>query len=150
MKGLRSEDGSTLVELAVYLPILLLFVFALVDYAFYIQKALQVQDAAATGAAYGTIPGNAANSTTMVQLANYEVTGSYNGASGFTANATNFYSCTPGGAPVALTASCSGSAPLHYVQVTTSLNISSLLPYTGLPHTQSINGSAIYRVEVTP
>jgi Flp pilus assembly protein TadG len=136
--------------MAVSLPLLLLIVFSMVDYAFFIQKAIQVQDAASTGAAFGTIPGNSANSTTMVQLANYAATGSYNGATGFTANATNFYTCSPGGAQVTATTTCPTGAPYHYVQVTTSLSSTSLVPVPGLPRTQTISGSAIYRVEVTP
>jgi hypothetical protein len=86
----------------------------------------------------------------MVQLANYDVTGSINGATGFTANATDFYTCTPGGTHVTATSSCPTGAPFHYVQVTTSLTATNILPYPGTPRTQSISGAAIYRVEVTP
>jgi Flp pilus assembly protein TadG len=151
MKLVRSEQGSSLIELAIILPMMLLIVFSLVDYALFIQKAIVVQDAAAAAAQYGTIPGYSTNSSSMVQIANYNVTGSLSGASGFTANATNFYTCTPGGSHVMVTATCSsGGAPLHYVQVTTSLTANNLLPFPGTPLTQTINGSAIYRVEVTP
>jgi Flp pilus assembly protein TadG len=129
---------------------MLLIVFSLVDYALFIQKAMVVQDAASAGAQYGTIPGNTANSSTMIQIANYDVTGSVSGATGFTANATNFYTCTPGGAHVTATTVCASGAPYHYVQVTTSLVAKNLLPYPGTPLTQTINGSATLRVEVTP
>ncbi len=150
MKLANSEEGSSLIEMALILPLMLLIVFSLVNYALFLQKAMVVQDAAAAGAQYGTIPGNATNSSAMIQIANYDVTGSLSGASGFTANANNFYTCTPGGAHVTATTSCPAGAPLHYVQVTTSLTANSLLPYPGTPFTQTINGSATYRVEVTP
>jgi Flp pilus assembly protein TadG len=146
----KSEQGATLIELAVILPVLLLIVFSLVDYAFFIQQAIRIQDAASAGAAYGAMPGNSANTTTMVQLANFDATGSYTGATGFTATATSFYTCTPGGAQVTASTSCSGVGPLHYVQVTTSLTAKNNLPFPGTPTTEIINGSAIYRVEVTP
>jgi Flp pilus assembly protein TadG len=146
----NSEEGSSLIEMALILPLMLLIVFSLVDYALFLQKAMVLQDAASAAAQYGTIPGNYANSSNMIQIANYDVTGSLAGASGFTANATNFYACTPGGAHVTATTSCSTGTPYHYVQVTTSLTANSLFPYSGTPFTQTINGSATYRVEVTP
>ena len=146
----KSEEGSSLIEMAFILPLMLLIVVSLVDYAFFVQKATQVQDAAAAAAAFGAVPGNSANSATMIQLANYDVTGSFAGAAGFTANATNFYTCTPGGAQVTAATSCPGGTPLHYVEVTASLTAKSVLPFPGTPSTQIINGFAIYRVEVTP
>jgi Flp pilus assembly protein TadG len=146
----KSEQGSSLIEMAVILPLMLLIVVSLVDYAFFIQKAIQVQDAASAAAAFGAMPGNNANSSTMIQLANYDATGSFTGASGFTANATSFYTCSPGGSQVSVTTSCPTGAPYHYVQVTTSFTANSILGFPGVPSTQTINGSATYRVEVTP
>jgi Flp pilus assembly protein TadG len=146
----KSQLGSSLIELAISLPLLFLIVFSMVDYGFYIQKAIQVQDAASAGAAYGAIPGNFANSATMIQLANFDATGSATGASGFTATATNFYTCTPGGAHVTVITTCSTGAPFHYVQVTASLAATSLLPVPGMSGSQTIAATAIYRVEVTP
>ena len=146
----KSEQGSSLIELAAMLPVLLLIVFSLISYAFFIQKAMVVQDAAAAGAAYGAMPGYSTNSATMIQIANYDVTGSLNGGSGFTATATNFYTCTPGAAHVTAGTSCSTGAPYHYVQVTTSLTVTTFLQLPGMPSSQLVNGSAIYRTEVTP
>jgi Flp pilus assembly protein TadG len=139
-----------MIEMAVILPLLLLVVYSLVDYAFFIQRAIQVQDAASAGAEYGTIPGQSGNSATMIQLANYDATGSLSGAPNFTANATNFYTCTPGGAHVTATTSCPSGAPYHYVQVSTSLTATNAIPFPGVPNTRTLTGLAIYRVEVTP
>ncbi len=146
----KSEEGSSLIELAACLPLLLLIVFSLVDYAFYIQKAIRLQDAVSAAAAYGTMPGNTTNSSSMVQVANYNATGSFTGATGFTASATNFYTCTPGGSQVTATTNCSGGAPLHYVQVTGSIAAPSLVLVPGIPTSRTLNATAIYRVEVTP
>jgi Flp pilus assembly protein TadG len=150
MNFAKSEQASSLVELAVILPVLLLIVSSLVDYAFFLQKAIQVQDAASSAAALGAIPGNSANTAAMVQLANYDATGSYSGGPGFNANATSFYTCTPGGAHVPATTTCSTGAPLHYVQVTTSLTATAVLPFPGTPSTQTLTGAATYRIEVMP
>jgi Flp pilus assembly protein TadG len=152
MKLATSEQGSSLIEMALILPLMLLIVFSLIDYAFFIQKAIMVQDAASAAAQYGTIPGNTNSTATMIQIANYDVTGSLSppANSGFTANATSFYTCSPGGSHVVATATCPTGAPYHYVQVTTSLSANNLFPFPGTPLNQTINGSATYRVEVTP
>jgi len=150
MRLVRSENGSILVEFAFVLPLLVPMLAYMVDYALWIQKAMQLQDAASAAAAYGAIPGNATNSTAMTQLANYIVTGSATGAAWLTVNATNFYSCSPGGSQVTATTSCPTGAPYHYVQVTVSASPTSQLGYRIIPSSLALSGSATYRVEVTP
>ncbi len=150
MKLRRSDEGSVLIEMAVMLPLMLLIVTYMVDCALWIQKAIQLEDAAASAAAYGAIPGNATDSTTMQQLATFDATGSISGVSGFSATATNFYTCSPGGAQVTATTSCPTGAPFHYVKVVTSLATNRLLAFPGVPNSLTLPGSAIYPVEVTP
>jgi Flp pilus assembly protein TadG len=146
----RSEDGSILIEFALILPPLVLMLALLVDYALWIQKAMQLQDAAAAAAAYGAIPGNATNTSQMTSLANFIVTGSTAGATWLTVNASNFYTCSPGGAVVTATTSCPTGAPYHYVKVTTSATQGALLGFSGVASSLSLKGAATYRVEVTP
>jgi len=154
MRLIRSENGSILVEFAFILPLLVLILAYMVDYALWVQKAMQLQDAASAAAAYGAIPGNATNATTgnaaMTQLANYIVTGSPNGAAWLTVTPSNFYTCTPGGSQVTATTTCPTGAPYHYVQVTVTASPSSQLGYRVIPSTLALSGSATYRVEVTP
>jgi Flp pilus assembly protein TadG len=150
MGFLRKDEGSGLIELALCLPLTLLIVFAIVNYAQWIQKAILLQDAAAAGASYGTIPGNSTNHTNMVAVANWNATGSVNGATGFTATANDFYTCSPGGSQVTATSSCPTGAPYHYVQVNTATSVKNFIPWPGIPSTIAIKGQAIYRVEVTP
>jgi Flp pilus assembly protein TadG len=150
MKLLLAEDGSSLIEMAVILPVVLMLVFSLVDYSLWIQQDMRYQDAAATAAAYGAIPGNASDSTKMTQLATYNATGQFTAPAGFNVSATNFYTCTPGGTHVTAQASCPTGAPYHYVQVKTSSSVSSLIGFPGVPSSLNLSGSATYRVEVTP
>jgi Flp pilus assembly protein TadG len=159
MKRGRSEDGSILIEFALLLPPLVLMLAFMVDYALWIQKAMQIQDAAAAAAAYGAIPGKSSNTTQMTQLANYIATGSVNGASWFKVNSPatmSFYSCTPGGTHVTATTSCPTGAPYRYVQVTTTASPAGLLGDTFIPasivipSSMTLSGSATYRVEGTP
>ncbi len=136
MRFLRKDDGSGLIELALILPLMLLIVFAIVNYAQWIQRAILVQDAAAAGASYGTIPGNSTNHTNMVAIANW--------------NATDFYTCSPGGAQVTAITDCPTGAPFHYVQVNTATTVKNFIPWPRIPSSIAIKGQAIYRVEVTP
>lgn len=150
MRLFRSENGQALIELALLLTPLVLTMACVVDYAMWIQKAMQMQDAATAAAAYAAIPGKAFNTSQETQLANYIATGSPNGAAWFTVTPTNFYTCSPGGAQVTATTSCPTGAPYHYVKVTTSATQSAQLGFPRITSSMTLTGSAIYRVEVTP
>lgn len=150
MKFHRADEGDALIELGLLLPLLLFIVFYMVDAGLWVQKSMQVQAAAYAAAAYGAVPGNASNHTAMEQLANYDATGNVNGATGFSAVAIDFYTCSPGGATVTATTSCPTGAPYHYVKVTTTSTASSIVDLPGIPSSHSVGSYAIYRVEVTP
>jgi len=146
----KSEEGSSLIELALLLPVLLLLAFSLFNYAFWIQKAMCLQEAAEAGAAYGAIPGNTNDITGITQAANLSATGSRTGATGFLATPTTFYTCSPGGAQVTLQTSCSGIAPFHYVQVTTTMTAHASIAFSLMPSSFALTGRAAFRVEAQP
>jgi len=154
MRLARSEDGSVLIEFALLLPPLVLMMAYMVDYSLWIQKAMQLQDAATDAAAYGAIPGNATNSSTnitaMKALANYIVTGSISGATWLTVTPAEFYTCSPGGSQVTATTSCPTGAPYHYVQMTVTATPTGLLGFRGIPSSLSLSAVVTNRVEVTP
>ncbi len=156
MRLRRSENGSILIEFALLVPPLVLMMACMVDYAMWIQKAMQMQDAATAAAAYAAMPGKSGNTSQETQLANYIATGSPNGAAWFTVTPTSFYTCSPGGAAVTATTSCPTGAPYHYVKVTTSATPSAELGFRVIPvsvlipSSMTLSGLAIYRVEVTP
>ncbi len=143
MSFARSESGVALIEFALFLPILAFLFVGIVDYALEIQEILQIQEAAAAGAAYGIIPGNQTNLTgmqTAAQKAAADVTG-------FNATAADVYTCTPGGAAVTSATTCPGyGTPITYVQVTTTATIPVYLAYPGMPSSLTLHGQAIYRV----
>jgi Flp pilus assembly protein TadG len=145
-----SEDGSSLIEAAVMLPLMVSVMVCLTDYAIWAQKAMQLQTAADAGAIYGTIPGNATNTTMMTEIANYNATGSLSGSSSVTVSSNLIYTCSPGGAAVTSSTLCSGVAPLEYVQVSVQSAVSAFMKYPGVPSSLALSGWASYRVEGTP
>jgi Flp pilus assembly protein TadG len=144
------ENGSSLIELALILPVALLVACGVFNYAFWIRREMVLQAGAAAGAAYGALPGNAHDSTGMVQAANYSVTGTASGNSAITVTAANFYACSPGGSQVTASTSCSVGAPYHYVQVTTSMTPNATVRSVLLPTSITLTGQATFRVETYP
>jgi Flp pilus assembly protein TadG len=139
------ESGSILVEFAVSLSVLTLVFIGVADYALMIQQALLVTGAAAAGAAYGVIPGNQTNLSGMQTAARNTASG----VSGFSVTATDVFTCTPGGASVSSSSTCSGyGTPIEYVQVTTSATVNPLLSWTGIS-ASTLTGTASFRVAWT-
>jgi hypothetical protein len=149
MKILGDASGSVLVELAVWISVFVLIFVGIVNYAFLIEEGIQVQEAAAAGAEYGTIPGHYNDFTGMVAAAKASVSSQVLSTMD-TPVAVNVYSCSPGGAAVLRTASCyDGGTPLMFVQVTTSVTESQVLQYVGMPSTLTMTGFASYEVPWT-
>jgi Flp pilus assembly protein TadG len=149
-KFVALEDGSSLIEFALLLPMMAAILVCLTDYALLIQNSIQFQSAADAAAAYGTIPGNASNTAAMTQIANYMVTGSFSGLPSVTVASNLVYTCSPGGAQVTSSTLCSGLAPLQYVQVSVKSTVSPLMKYPGVPSSLALSGWASYRVQGTP
>jgi len=140
------EDGSAMLEFALCLPIFFFIFAAVVDYAIFIQQAMQVTQAAAAAAAYGAINGNTADYTGMQTAAQNAAPG----VSGLVVSATDLYTCTPGGASVASSATCSGyGTPIKYVQVQTTASVSPTLRYFNLS-SLTLRAVSTYRVSWTP
>ncbi len=140
-----TQSGSALVEFALCVPVLVLVFMGVVDYGLMLQQEMQISQAAAAGAAYGAIPGNQEDFTGMQTAAQNAAPG----VSGFAAVATDVYTCTPGGAAVVSTATCSGyGTPIEYVQLRTSATVPPLLAYSGIS-SLPLSGKALYRVQWT-
>jgi len=144
---LRSERGVATVEFALFLPVLAFLFIGIVNYALEIQQTMQIQEAASAGAAYGAIPGNQKSLTGMQTAAQNAASG----VSGFSATASDIFTCSPGGTTVTSASSCSGyGTPIEYVQVSTSATVPALLAYPGMPSSLTLHGSATYRVPWQP
>jgi hypothetical protein len=106
-----------------------------------------VQQSANAGAAYGTIPGNESNLSGMQTAALAEGVN----ISGMTATASNYYTCTPGGAAVNSTTNCSSATyqdpgtPIKYILVKTSATLSASFAYPGMPKNLVVSGTSTMR-----
>jgi Flp pilus assembly protein TadG len=138
----RSDQGSTLVELSLLLPVVLLIILSATELGMYVQRSMLVIEAASVGARFGVIPGNASNTAGMT-LASQTAA---EGLSGFTVAASSFCACSPGGAQISCTSSCgsTASAP-HYVQVTTSANVPGVFLVSGLPKSMQPSATTTMR-----
>jgi Flp pilus assembly protein TadG len=139
-----------LVEIALMFPIFLVMLVGAAEFGRLAYAAIEVANAARAGAAYGAQSHITASNYTGMQLA---ATQDAPNITGITATATNFCACssapsTPVSCATVLN-SCS-IAPMHsleYVQVNTAASIGPLFNYPGIPHTFTLTGHAILRVE---
>ena len=142
---IRQESGQALIEFALISTLFLLLFAGIVDYGIYIHQQMELNEAAAAAAAYGTIPGNQKATANMQTLALYTA----GDVSGMTAASIYFYSCTPGSTHVASTYACNStfdSNPLMYVQVTTNATVPAALKWSGISSSLTLQGQATYRV----
>jgi Flp pilus assembly protein TadG len=137
----RSESGASLIELALVMPVLLLFLFGVVDFgrAYFLQ--LEVAGAADAGAVYGSqFPTDASGITSAAQMDAPDVPG-------FTTTSSWGCECSDG---TSVTPSC-GSAPscsinlVYYVTVKASATYHPLFPWPGIPSPMSLYASTTMR-----
>jgi Flp pilus assembly protein TadG len=147
MRLLSCERGQALIEFAVFLPMLLFTISAIVDYAMYIQAEIQMQAAAAVGAEYGIYPGNASSTSQMQTSATYAANNSAMGVTNFSVTASDEYSCTAGGTLQSTPPTCVNNAPYEFVQVSTSGKFSALMGFARLPASLTLHGFAQYEVQ---
>jgi Flp pilus assembly protein TadG len=147
----HEDDGTGLIEMAFILPIMLLILYGIFDFSIWIQRSMQLQEAANAGAAFAAMPGAQPSHAAVVVITNFNATNMLNGVTGFSASATDFYCCYPGGSHVVSATICPTGAPYHYVQVTATLPAASVFyPYKFIPLSESLSATATYRVETLP
>ena len=146
MMLLRSERGSAMIELAIFMSVLVLLLSGIADYAIYLHQEMELSEAAAAGAALGAVPGHQKDTSNMQLVAQQSCPDIQN----LNVTATYFYTCTPGGAQVANTAMCANyGTPIMYVSVVTTATVPPALKWTGLTNNMALKGTAIYRVPWT-
>ncbi|WP_263356077.1 TadE/TadG family type IV pilus assembly protein [Acidicapsa ligni] len=144
-KLLRRRDGSSLIETAFLMPMLLLILAGAVDFgrAYYLSN--EISSAAHAGAVYGTVylPDDAGVQT-AAQLDAPDI-------AGLTVTATHGCECFDGSSVIVNCATppsvstCSGNNYVNYVQVTTSTTYTPLFPYPGIPSSFTLQGNAYLR-----
>jgi len=136
-----TEQGSSLVEVAVVLPMLLLILIGVVDLGRYFYLANEVAGAAHSGAMYGSQ--HASDTTNMVNAAKLDAPN----VSGLVVNATWGCKCSDGTNPsVSCTAtpSCSTNV-VYYSTVKATANYSALFPWQGIPSPLTLTSSVTMR-----
>ena len=139
----NDRTGSSFIETAILLPVMLLLCCGTMDFARVIYAGTEIAGAARAGVQYGALtPGNSGDTAGMVQAA---VNDAADLGTTVTATATNFCTCT--GSTVDCSTTCNGAVPEGYVSVTANYTFSSLLHYPWLPQTVSLSRTAKMRVQ---
>jgi Flp pilus assembly protein TadG len=138
------QKGNALIEFAICSVLLMLMTCGIVDFGRVLTDANCAFAAAAAGTTYGAL-----------SPAHYDQTGMQNAAiadtgnaPGVTANATQFCTCSIGGAPATCPADCSGGgSPETYIQVTVTVPFHAVIAYPWVPDPINVTGVSTVRVQ---
>jgi Flp pilus assembly protein TadG len=137
----RGDNGTSLAETALVLPILVLLLLGLVDLGRAYYYAIGVSCAAHAAAVYGV------QNPTDVQGMKSAASASATDISSLTTNASYGCECYDGSSVVADCSSppsCSENY-VNYVAVTTSATFQTIIPYPGMPSSFTLTGNARLR-----
>jgi Flp pilus assembly protein TadG len=142
----RGEAGQSLVEAALVAPVFFLLLMGAAELARVAYVAIEVSNAARSGAQYGAQSSGTYGDTTGIQTA---ASGDASNVSGVSTTSSIGYQCsdgttvTPPSTSNGGKASCaSGAQPLARVVVTSSANFNPLIHIPGLPTTFPISSTA--------
>ncbi len=142
IRSLRSEQGASLVEVGLVLPMLLFIVLATVDFARGFYFANEVAGGAHAGAVYGS--SNVSDTTGITNAVKDDAPDvsdiSVSSSWGCECSDGTSASVSCGTAP-----SCTGSSIVNYVKVTATATYSTLLPWTGIPSTLTLSSTSEMR-----
>jgi Flp pilus assembly protein TadG len=139
----RDDYGSSLVEVAIMMPVLMLLLIGVVDISQGYYYAIEVSDAAEAGAVYGS-----QNLTDTAGMQSAAVLDAPNLKGGVTASASYGCECPDGSGRVVGCAAPPGSCAssyVAYVQVSTSWSYTPLFPYPGIPSSYVLQGLSVMR-----
>jgi Flp pilus assembly protein TadG len=141
-RWVRSERGSSLVELSLIVPVLIMVIFGTVDFGRAFAMGIELSSAAEAGALYGV---NNPTDTSGIQTASQANASSISGL-----KATTSYGCECSDGSGAV-ASCSSTPNcnqnyVNYINVSTTANYNFLLKYPGLPSSLTMTSQSRMRV----
>jgi Flp pilus assembly protein TadG len=139
----QNRTGTTFIETALSLPLLLLLCFGAMDFARVVFAGTTIAGAARAGVQYGALtPGHSGDLTGMETAALNDAADLGNAV---TATATNFCVCR--GATVECATSCDKDVPSGYVSVSTKYTFNTLFAYPGVPKQIVLSRTAKMRVQ---
>lgn len=149
MKLRRDESGTSLVEFALTLPLMIFMLIGIIEIGRYAYFSILAANAARAGVQYAAQNPTTAGDTTGITNAvvnDGQGLPNWTGSGGQVAVAQ--LCSVSGGTPQAC--SSGSGAPtntIYYVSVRVTGTFNSLLNYPGLPHSLPVSGNAIMRVE---
>jgi Flp pilus assembly protein TadG len=145
--AIRSDIGQAFVELALVMPIFVVLLVGAAEFGRLAYIGIEVSNAARAGVAYGAQNHITASDTLGM------TTAAKNDGSNVTilsATASHFCQCSGAGSSTCSSGDCAtptGNRILEFVQVNTTAGVDALFYVPGLPHTYTLTGQAIMRVE---
>jgi Flp pilus assembly protein TadG len=139
--------GQSAVELAFALPVLLLLLVVIADFARIFFVSVAVNNAARAGAQYGSQSvTTAADSAGMVAAASADAANVSNWGTP-TASQCTCIVATPQTVTLCATSYCAHSTTATYVTVNTSATYNTILNYPGITSSYTLTGKAIMQVQ---
>ncbi len=134
-----------MVELAILVPAVMLFLMGAADFGRIFYASLEVANASAAGVVYGSqTVGTAKDISGMQQAAKNEASDLK--ASSLTVSASQFCQC-PDKSSTSCGGSCASGKVQLYVSVTTTYPFKTLVDYPGVPSQTTISKTAVMRVQ---
>jgi Flp pilus assembly protein TadG len=140
---LNDRTGSSFIETALVVPMMLLLCCGTMDFARFIYAGVEIASAARAGVQYGALtPGHSGDTSGMTAAA---LADAADLGSTVTASAGNFCACD--GSTTDCSSTCTGATPEGYVSVTANYTFNTLIRYPGLPRTVALSRTAKMRVQ---
>jgi Flp pilus assembly protein TadG len=141
--ALRSESGTSLIEFAITVPVLIFMLIGLIEVGRYAYFSILAANAARAGVQYG-----AQDRIKAEDVAGMKAAALLDGQNiaNFTASPAPLCSQNGGAPQTCTTAGTPTSGTVYYVKVQVNGTFTSLLNYPGIPTNVPVSGSAIMRV----
>lgn len=150
-RELRSEEGNSLVEVALLLPVLTMVLVGTIDLGRLAYMSIEVSNAARAGVQYGQQNSSTWSNVSGMQAAAADdaadLTGESNG--NLSATATYWCQCSDGSSVTAncspIAPSCAGTHLVDYVKVVATATYKPWFPCPGVPSSTTLTSQAVMR-----